>query len=148
MPNNDDSEYIRGSFISSRTTVVEEMGRLLPLGDNGVFWGGLQIPTIEAVRHFCIMGTVGSGKTVLIRLLMQSVLWRIDSATGDKAANLANQDRFFVRYKKDHPLIDALEKKLVNYYDDKFAEAQRLEQIEEGPKKIAEEKWRPYINKK
>ncbi len=39
-----------------------------------VFWGGDWIPFEDAVTHFCVAGATGSGKTVLLRLLMQSVL--------------------------------------------------------------------------
>jgi len=43
-------------------------------GTRTVYWGGLSIPEEWSENHFCVVGTTGSGKTVTIRLLMQSVL--------------------------------------------------------------------------
>jgi len=48
-------------------------------------WGRFRIPLSLANQHFLVAGTVGSGKTVLLRLLMQSVLPRIGQGLGDRA---------------------------------------------------------------
>lgn len=42
-----------------------------------IYWGHCSLPESEALRHFCVIGTTGSGKTITIRLLMRSVLPRI-----------------------------------------------------------------------
>ena len=48
--------------------------KALPADDNGIRWGGVNVPTEEATTHFLVIGTTGSGKTVTLRLFMQSVL--------------------------------------------------------------------------
>lgn len=47
--------------------------RELPRRDSGVFWGGLRIPKSQNC-HYLMVGMPRSGKTVLLRLLMQDVL--------------------------------------------------------------------------
>jgi hypothetical protein len=42
--------------------------------DPGFWWADLVLPFLEAHGHFCIVGSPGSGKTVLVRMLMESVL--------------------------------------------------------------------------
>ncbi len=126
MPNNNNnSDHIRGSFVSSRTTVVKEMEKLLPLGDPGVFWGGLEVPTIDSVRHFCDMGTVGSGKTVLIRLLMQSILTRIGSKSDNGSPVDIENFGLLIEFDMSHPIIRATENFLDTYFDEKVKDANK-----------------------
>ena len=66
--------YKRGQQIISADLAAERAQRLLPLDDFGLTWGGLVLPSTEAVTHFCVVGATGSGKTTLLRLLMQSCL--------------------------------------------------------------------------
>jgi hypothetical protein len=42
--------------------------------DYGICWGGIHVPSKAGQNHFCVIGVPGSGKTVLLRLMMQSVL--------------------------------------------------------------------------
>ena len=42
-------------------------------GRGGLCFGGLQLPAAAAEFHFLVMGATGSGKTLTIRFLMQSV---------------------------------------------------------------------------
>jgi len=53
--------------------------------DPGLFWGGLRLPSEAATTHFCVTGATGSGKTITIRFLMQSVLPKIESGTNSRA---------------------------------------------------------------
>jgi len=53
--------------------------------DPGIFWGGKLIPYSEAVKHFFVLGTVGSGKTAVLRLLMQSIMPRIGTREHKRA---------------------------------------------------------------
>ena len=46
-------------------------------GFKGIYFGGLIIPFVESHTHFRITGAAGSGKTNLLRLMMQSVLPQI-----------------------------------------------------------------------
>jgi len=39
-----------------------------------IVFGGLELPDSESTSHFLCLGTTGSGKTIIVRLLMQSVL--------------------------------------------------------------------------
>ena len=48
-------------------------------------WGRFRVPLSLASQNFLVAGTVGSGKTILLRLLMQSVFPRIGQGLGDRA---------------------------------------------------------------
>lgn len=54
-------------------------------GDPGVLWGKLRIRTEEAKSHFCVVGAVGSGKTLTIRMLMQDQLRHIKKGSDRRA---------------------------------------------------------------
>ncbi len=55
---------------SAPRRIMAELGNHRPR----VFWGGEWVPFEDEVTHFCVAGATGSGKTVMLRLLMQSVL--------------------------------------------------------------------------
>lgn len=42
--------------------------------DPGVLWGTMLLPSKEATTHFCVVGAVGSGKTLTLRMLMRNQL--------------------------------------------------------------------------
>jgi len=50
-----------------------------------VFFGGDYLPADEATKHFLAVGTTGSGKTIVLRLLMQSALPDIGSGNDTRA---------------------------------------------------------------
>lgn len=50
-----------------------------------VRWAVLDLPQTEAVQQFLAVGAPGSGKTTVLRLLMQSVLPRIGQGSGQRA---------------------------------------------------------------
>jgi hypothetical protein len=68
-------EFIRGT---AKMSIGEAWNRCqaLPVapGEPRIQWGGLQLPERHSNGHFCIFGATGSGKTVTLRLLMQSIL--------------------------------------------------------------------------
>lgn len=70
---NSDS-FIRGRRILSFDEARNLANASTPPHDPGVFWGGLNLPTSIANTHFCVAGTTGSGKTVLIKWLLNSIL--------------------------------------------------------------------------
>ena len=51
----------------------------------GVFFGWIRVPESQATTHFAIVGATGSGKTILIRSMMESVLPRIGTAQDSRA---------------------------------------------------------------
>lgn len=67
-------EFRRGRKLISYADAVRRAATLVPATDSGIYWGGLRMPSNAAVTHFCVAGATGSGKTVTLRLLMQSVL--------------------------------------------------------------------------
>jgi len=52
---------------------------------DSVLWSGLKIPEEDCNKHFAIIGKSGSGKSMTIRLLMQSVLPSIVPGSGRRA---------------------------------------------------------------
>ena len=84
--------YKRGQQIISPDLAAERAKRLLPLDDFGLTWGGLVLPSTEAVTHFCVVGATGSGKTTLLRLLMQSCLPRIGAEYKEKSYEITRSE--------------------------------------------------------
>lgn len=59
--------------------------RAISEDDPGFLFGRLRLPSKLATRHILVSGTTGSGKTLIIRLLMQSVLPSIGTGQGHRA---------------------------------------------------------------
>ena len=78
-------KHIRGRSLLTFARAKELAAALQKDGEEGVFWGGLWLPIEVATSHFCVVGATGSGKTLTLRLLMQSVLPRIANS-GDTRA--------------------------------------------------------------
>lgn len=53
--------------------------------DEGVLWGGVRIPTRDTEGYFCVVGAIGSGKSLTIQLLMKDQLPKIVSGSEDRA---------------------------------------------------------------
>jgi type IV secretory pathway TraG/TraD family ATPase VirD4 len=53
--------------------------------DPGILWGKLRLQRKDAYSHFCVVGAVGSGKTITIRLLMQDQLSLITPRSNRRA---------------------------------------------------------------
>jgi type IV secretory pathway TraG/TraD family ATPase VirD4 len=56
----------------------------IPLREQPLQWGKIEVPEEDAQTHFMAVGTTGSGKTTFLRLLMQSALPKV--GTGDYRA--------------------------------------------------------------
>jgi hypothetical protein len=69
--------HLRGGKIVSLKQAEQHYNKIRPDKDAGILLGGAQIPTREATTHFAICGTVGSGKTVTIQLMMKDTISRI-----------------------------------------------------------------------
>src|SRR6185503_9271356 len=52
---------------------TQELSSALSFQENQVFWALRNLPVSEAVKHFLICGTTGSGKTTAIQLFLQSI---------------------------------------------------------------------------
>ncbi|AFY71979.1 Type IV secretion system, TraD, DNA-binding domain protein (plasmid) [Thalassoporum mexicanum PCC 7367] len=71
--------YNRAQAVKGRGLINYKMAhrqnqRALPEGDSGLYWGGIAVPTQSAMTHFLVVGASGSGKTITLRLWMQSFL--------------------------------------------------------------------------
>ncbi len=64
----------RGRRLMTYQEAIAASRKCLPRGDPGLAWGGILLPSAAATSHFCVVGTTGSGKTMLLRLLQQSAL--------------------------------------------------------------------------
>ncbi len=78
----------RGRRILSLEEAIASAALTLPPGDPGIPWGGLLLPSKAATTNFCVVGTVGSGKSLTLRLLMQAVLPRIVPGSNHRAVIL------------------------------------------------------------
>ncbi|HQH29101.1 MAG TPA: type IV secretion system DNA-binding domain-containing protein, partial [Oligoflexia bacterium] len=77
--------HFRGMRLVRYDDARQRAAKLREAEDQGLFWGGIWHPSTAATAHFCIVGATGSGKTISIRLLMQSVLSRINKCRGQRA---------------------------------------------------------------
>ncbi|MCY2987745.1 MAG: type IV secretion system DNA-binding domain-containing protein [Planctomycetota bacterium] len=50
-----------------------------------IFWGGIELDESESTGHFLCTGSPGSGKTIMMRVLMQSVLTHVGSGQDMRA---------------------------------------------------------------
>lgn len=82
----DSSRHIRGRVLLNFDQAAARAGeeRAKEPGPT-LHWGWLELPWSFATKHFLACGSTGSGKTTLIRLLMQSVLPRIGTAPDERA---------------------------------------------------------------
>lgn len=64
----------RGRSLLSYKEALAAAKKLLGKDDDSICWGWLKLPSRIATTHFALIGSTGSGKTILIRMLMQSVL--------------------------------------------------------------------------
>lgn len=71
----------RGRVLREVREVQQTLGKV----PEGFHWGRCVLPSRVAYGHLAVVGATGSGKTLLQRLLMQSVLPRIDVHPGQRA---------------------------------------------------------------
>lgn len=69
--------HLRGRALREAAEVANNLKCQLAPHDPGLLLGRRTFPSDIATRHFAFIGTTGSGKTLLQRLLMQSALCRI-----------------------------------------------------------------------
>jgi hypothetical protein len=73
-------ERIRGRELLSFERIKE-----LAANYQGPYWGFVQLPRASSTQHFAAIGSTGSGKTMLLRLLMQSVIPHIKEGSDSRA---------------------------------------------------------------
>lgn len=78
VPAGADPDFIRGTKLLT-LEAAQRLALALPRmpDEPCIYWGGLVLPERHSASHFMIIGPTGSGKTVTLRLLMQSILPRI-----------------------------------------------------------------------
>jgi hypothetical protein len=77
--------FKRGQILKNRYDVMPLADVLLAPEEHGLFFGGIMIPEACLTRHLSITGVTGSGKTLTLRLLMQSALTRRRAAKDRRA---------------------------------------------------------------
>lgn len=59
-----------------------------------VLWGMIRIPEVESKKHFAVIGATGSGKTLMFRALMKTVLPRVKTHSNFRAFIYDNKPDF------------------------------------------------------
>ena len=78
-------DHKRGRRLISFSDAKKIAQHYLVANEKTVFWGFLQLPAWVATSHFSVTGATGSGKTIILRLLMQSVLPGITRGNDSRA---------------------------------------------------------------
>lgn len=66
--------FLRGRLLLEQREFDSTLSSVRPSWDGGIQIGPFRLPGEDATKHVAFIGAPGSGKTVLIRLMMQSVL--------------------------------------------------------------------------
>lgn len=67
-------EHLRGRKLLDSSELQGNLSEASEYGAATIHWGPFRLPFEAATHHFCAVGAHGTGKTLLMRLLMQSVL--------------------------------------------------------------------------
>ena len=76
-PPNYVSRIIRGTRVISIHQADRIVRRMIQPGEHVVRWAGLPLPDHMCANHLLLCGGTGSGKTVMLRLLLQSLVDRV-----------------------------------------------------------------------
>lgn len=77
--------HLRGRCLRPSHEVDQALHKMKPANDPGLLLGRHVFPSQMASRHLAFIGTTGSGKTLLQRLLMQSALGHLGGGAGHRA---------------------------------------------------------------
>lgn len=140
----DTVETIRGRSLVEPIKLRVELDSRRPLGGTAARWGAFEIPFEDQGGNFCVVGALGMGKTVIIRLLMQSVLpllgqpWKA-SISEEEVEALDARHATWDLIEQEHArrlLLDAIERRRLT--------AQTPEPVPVEPlAKVEERLWRP-----
>lgn len=75
----------RGREMMTHAQAEAKANSLRKPEDKGIRWGKIRIPSSAAVEHFCVVGTIGSGKTLTLRMLMEDQLPTIRPGSDTRA---------------------------------------------------------------
>lgn len=78
------SFHLRGAKLISFKEATHK-ATALTKNNKSIFWGFLSLPINIATSHFAVVGATGSGKTLCLRLLLQSILPEIKKGTKTRA---------------------------------------------------------------
>ncbi|MEM6837888.1 MAG: type IV secretion system DNA-binding domain-containing protein [Cyanobacteria bacterium P01_C01_bin.120] len=76
--------FLRGTKLADFQDVFRHYEKVRMIGTS-ILWGGVKRPLGEAMTHFLVAGAAGSGKTLTIRLFMQSILPTIQPGSQRRA---------------------------------------------------------------
>jgi type IV secretory pathway TraG/TraD family ATPase VirD4 len=77
---------LRGRRKLTPEVAAAEAQKSIPEGDEGIYWGGITLPTEAATQNFLFVGQIKSGKTVSLKHLMAQVLPNIGREANDLRA--------------------------------------------------------------
>ncbi len=78
-------KLLRGSYMLTMQQAYTRLMHMVQQGEELVLWAGLPFPECVTAGHLMIIGAVNSGKTVLMRMLMQSTLPTIKPGSNRRA---------------------------------------------------------------
>lgn len=79
------NSHSRGRSLGSEQAAEAILVKAISTTDRGIQIGAHRFPTRSGAGHIAVVGATGSGKTMIQRLLMQSVLPRIGTGIGTRA---------------------------------------------------------------
>ncbi len=77
--------FHRGRRVLSLPEAVRAAKGHRPKGDPGIPFGGVRLPSASDTVHFLIVGTTGSGKSVLLKRLMRHLLVQVTPGSDKRA---------------------------------------------------------------
>jgi type IV secretory pathway TraG/TraD family ATPase VirD4 len=103
----------RGVEEGTHEEAGKKLSRLRKDNETGINWGGTLLPFAAATGHFLAVGTTGSGKTVTIKLLLNSIVKSVGIKGSDHRAVLFDAKRelyaYFVKLGIEPGLIHTLD---------------------------------------
>jgi hypothetical protein len=88
----------RGLEAGTRDEAEAILSKLRKTNEAGMIWGGTRLPFKAATGHFLAVGTTGSGKTVTIKSLLNSVIHSVGIRETDHRAILLDAKRELFAY--------------------------------------------------
>lgn len=131
------NKHLRGRRIISADEAFIEANRQRREEDYGLVWGGVVLPSETATSHFCVVGATGSGKTMILRLLMQSCLPLIGQKHKNKPRVELYEEDDIKLYKKEIKEYEKIKKIALSEIEEKRQSIAFLKQcVDEENEKI------------